>query len=307
MPKESTKNKSKPVAKNFQSFEYITLRRSQLHLADYNPRVMDKHSKKKLRESLKKFGLVEPVIANQRTGNRVVGGHQRLGVMDEINGFAAESHGHGWTGLDYDVPVALLDVSEADEKALNIALNNSTMQGNWDLGLLEEMLASGVDYAAAGFERHDLQLMLSDEALQGVFAEQVKAESESVSELAEMKEAGREARREKESGVKVDGGAGEKAGEKSGNESGGSSAAGEGGGVVEGSRLEEMKDQRGKYRERQADNNESEFYVAFVFDTSQQLTELLERMGLDPNMRYQSGAALVDLVDVVEEGKAANG
>ncbi len=77
--------------------------------------------------SVDRFGLVQPVVFNQRTG-RVVGGHQRLKVLRA-------------QGVK-DVPVAVVDLSDTDEKALNIALNNPHIAGEFtdDLqSLLEEL------------------------------------------------------------------------------------------------------------------------------------------------------------------------
>ena len=78
---------------------------SMLNPAAYNPRKNLKPGDaeyQKLARSLDKFGCVEPVVWNERTGN-VVGGHQRLKVL-----IAA-----GETELD----VSVVNLSDADEKA----------------------------------------------------------------------------------------------------------------------------------------------------------------------------------------------
>ena len=54
--------------------------------AEYNPRKDLKPGDaeyEKLKRSITEFGYVEPVIWNQTTG-RVVGGHQRLKVLQEM-------------------------------------------------------------------------------------------------------------------------------------------------------------------------------------------------------------------------------
>jgi hypothetical protein len=48
--------------------------------APYNPRTISSEALAGLRGSVERFGLVEPVVWNRRTG-RVVGGHQRLKVL----------------------------------------------------------------------------------------------------------------------------------------------------------------------------------------------------------------------------------
>ena len=58
---------------------------TELLPADYNPRKDLKPGDpeyEKLKRSIEQFGYVEPVIWNERTG-RVVGGHQRLKVLQD--------------------------------------------------------------------------------------------------------------------------------------------------------------------------------------------------------------------------------
>lgn len=99
---------------------------SDINPAKYNPRKITDKELAGLKESLKKFGFVEPLIVNTRT-NTLVGGHQRLK--------AAESLGHT------DVPVMEVDLSLSEEKALNVALNSSTISGKYDEEILKELLA----------------------------------------------------------------------------------------------------------------------------------------------------------------------
>lgn len=91
---------------------------NQLIPAAYNPRKdlqPGDPEYEKLRRSLEEFGLVEPLVYNRRTG-RLVGGHQRLKVLQE-------------TGVA-EVEVSVVDLDEDREPALNLALNK--LQGDWD-------------------------------------------------------------------------------------------------------------------------------------------------------------------------------
>lgn len=110
---------------------------SSLKPATYNPRTIDELAFAGLRESLKKFGLVDPILVNKTTGN-IVGGHQRLK--------AAEANG------ETEVPVIELELSPAEEKALNLTLNNPNISGRYtdtvnDL-MTELRLDLGDDYLA---------------------------------------------------------------------------------------------------------------------------------------------------------------
>ena len=89
---------------------------AELKPAPYNPRTISEAALRGLSASIKRFGLVEPIIVNKRSGN-VVGGHQRLKVL--------ESEGVKET------QVVIVDLDEAEEKALNVALNNQAIAGDF--------------------------------------------------------------------------------------------------------------------------------------------------------------------------------
>src|ERR687887_2355849 len=111
------------------SLEVRVMPIDQLHPAPYNPRKALKPTDpayRKLRASLAEFGLVEPLVWNELTG-RVVGGHARLRILREL--------GVG------EVPVSVVRLSEAREKALNVVLNNQEAQGRYDTAKLADLLA----------------------------------------------------------------------------------------------------------------------------------------------------------------------
>ena len=95
--------------------------------APYNPRIMDEKAKKRLKKNIAKHGLVAALTWNKRTGN-LVGGHQRLEQLDALE-----------KSKDYDLTVCVVDVDEREEAALNVQLNNPSMQGEWDLDKLANM------------------------------------------------------------------------------------------------------------------------------------------------------------------------
>ena len=96
-----------------------TKKLSDLKAAPYNPRTSNKKQEKNLKESLSKFGLVEPIIFNQRTGY-IVGGHFRVRELKKL----------GYKSVD----CVIVDLSEDDERELNVRLNANT--GAWDFDLL---------------------------------------------------------------------------------------------------------------------------------------------------------------------------
>lgn len=89
--------------------------------ADYNPRQLTEYQHKHLKESIEKFGLVDPIIVNKHKDrqNVVVGGHQRLKIAREL-GFK-------------EVPVVYVDLELEREKELNLRLNRNLGQFDYDM------------------------------------------------------------------------------------------------------------------------------------------------------------------------------
>lgn len=100
---------------------YERRRVDDLVTTDTNPRTISDRARRALTASIRRFGLVQPIVINARTGN-VVGGHQRLSVLRQ-DGVA-------------EVDVAVGNWSKAEERVLNVALNNPEAQGKFtaDIG-----------------------------------------------------------------------------------------------------------------------------------------------------------------------------
>jgi DNA modification methylase len=90
---------------------------SDLIPAPYNPRQSTAKQEKHLKESLEKFGLVEPIIFNKQTG-WIVGGHFRVRELIKL-------------GVK-EVECVIVDLNEDDEMELNIRLNANTGSWDWD-------------------------------------------------------------------------------------------------------------------------------------------------------------------------------
>lgn len=115
-----------------------------LNPAPYNPRKMSAKQVAELRESLVRFGLQEPLIVNKNAerANVVIGGHQRLRLAREL-GYAT-------------VPVVFVDLNEAQERELNLRLNQNL--GEWDWDALANMgdaaFLTAVGFSTAELQRH---------------------------------------------------------------------------------------------------------------------------------------------------------
>ena len=109
--------------------------------SSYNPRKWSDEAISGLKQSIKKFGLIDPIIANSAINrkNIVIGGHFRLEIAKQL-------------GLT-EVPVVYVNIPDIEkEKELNLRLNRNT--GDWNFELLKnfdiEMLMD------IGFDNNDL-------------------------------------------------------------------------------------------------------------------------------------------------------
>lgn len=144
----------------FQNYDTETIHRSQIKNAPYNPRIMDKAAQKRLRDNIRKHGLVSALTWNKRTGN-LVSGHQRLEQLDALE-----------KSDDYELTVCVVDVDEREEAILNVQLNNPSMQGDWDLDKLAQ-LSEDFDLSMTddlGFTQSDVDFMFDgDERFSQLF------------------------------------------------------------------------------------------------------------------------------------------
>ena len=109
--------------------------------AEYNPRRWDKEAENQLKESITRYGIVDPLLVNsaEERKNIVIGGHFRLSVIKDM-GFE-------------EVPVVYINIPDIEkEKELNIRLNKNTGEFDWDLlAKFDESFLSDV-----GFSSEDL-------------------------------------------------------------------------------------------------------------------------------------------------------
>jgi len=111
--------------------------------APYNPHTISAEMLDSLGASIARFGLVEPIVWNRRSGN-VVGGHQRLKIL------AAQ-------GVE-ETDVVVVDLAPDEERTLNLALNKIT--GDWDIpklsAVLEELQLADADLDLTGFGQDEI-------------------------------------------------------------------------------------------------------------------------------------------------------
>lgn len=164
----------------FQKFETEIINRSEIKGAEYNPRVISEDAKKRLRKMIAKHGLVQPVVWNRRTGN-LVAGHQRLDALDVLEGTQ-----------DYALEVAIVDVSEREERVLNVQLNNPSMQGEWDLDKLTQLSDdANISPDEFGFSDGDIAVLFGDDRLSEILVDTQEV-TDAKEKIREIKDARKE-------------------------------------------------------------------------------------------------------------------
>jgi len=147
MGKDKAKKKAGAATK-FQRFETAEIARGDVKNAPYNPRRISDEARARLKKKIEEVGLVNVLVWNKRSGN-LVSGHQRLSILDELEG-----------GTDYRLTVSVVDVDERTEKELNVFLNNAGSQGEWDsraLARLAEEFAGELE--GLGFSDGELDFL----------------------------------------------------------------------------------------------------------------------------------------------------
>ena len=125
------------------------VRIDELKFSDYNPREISIHDFESLKRSIRRYGLVEPIVANHHLGreNVIVGGHQRVRAAKAL-GIA-------------EVPVIYVDLPVSEEQLLNLALNR--IKGDWQEEQLVQLIGqieSGQDLGLTGFTDQELDKLL---------------------------------------------------------------------------------------------------------------------------------------------------
>jgi len=124
-----------------QNIKIVEVPIGELRASEYNPRKHSKEQIEQLKESIKRFGLVDPIISNSfsERKNIIIGGHFRFEVAKQIGMLS--------------VPVVYVSIADIDkEKELNIRLNKNT--GEFDLDLLAEFDEAFL--SDIGFDSEDL-------------------------------------------------------------------------------------------------------------------------------------------------------
>lgn len=176
-----------PKKLDLQRGEIVALHRSQIVDDDINPRTITDDNMRRLKESIRKNGLVGHLVYNKATGH-IVGGHQRLAALDSI-----------MRTKDYTLDVLQVDMPLKDEVRLNVALNQQDAQGEFDFFKISELATDfGLDLADDfGFSAEMIEINFPEFGQSDIpSAEDTQGSPRMASEsdIAKMKEQKHEAR-----------------------------------------------------------------------------------------------------------------
>lgn len=120
--------------------------------AAYNPRKRLEPGEKEyeaLKGSIERWGLVDPLVVNVRTGN-LISGHQRYYILTNLG--------------ETETETVVVDLDERQEKLLNVAMNK--VEGQWDYGKLETLLSEFEtdEILFTGFSEGEIATMFGKEA-----------------------------------------------------------------------------------------------------------------------------------------------
>jgi len=146
------------------------VRLSELQRWPQNPR--GHNDQASLGESFDRFGFIDPVIIDERTG-RIVAGHGRLEKLQEMKRAGAQPPGRiGTTKGDWLVPVirGVSFKTEKDAEAYLLACNRIGDNSGWDDSLLAPMLAQHQqDIVGLGWDQSEIdELVAAAEAATAV-------------------------------------------------------------------------------------------------------------------------------------------
>lgn len=141
--------------------------------AEYNPRIMNEEDLEKLKNSIKEFGMVEPIVVNKDL--TVIGGHQRIKAVKLLG--------------KKEIPCILVDLDKRKEKLLNLALNR--IVGGWDESKLVKLVREIQDYPdvkLSGLSDAELEMLSVQYDL--IFGDDVKdlSNEEEVKKLFSLKQ-----------------------------------------------------------------------------------------------------------------------
>tara|TARA_R100001594_G_scaffold59032_1_gene93017 strand:+ start:101 stop:1183 length:1083 start_codon:yes stop_codon:yes gene_type:complete len=143
-----------------------------LIFAEYNPRQLTKEQHQHLKDSIERFGLVDPIIVNKNKDRKdvIVGGHQRVRVAKKL-------------GIK-EVPTVEVNLDYDKERELNVRLNKNV--GEFDYDILADLFDLD-ELIGWGFTEDELVGFSADDEVEGnIDDDEIPEVEEAVTKLGDL-------------------------------------------------------------------------------------------------------------------------
>lgn len=205
-------------------------------------------------------------MVNRRSGN-LVSGHQRLACLDVLEGSG-----------DYYLDVAVVELTDKQEREQNIFFNNPGAQGAWDVQALGELLHAGLEIEATGFDRMDLEVLFDETQYASLFAPE-KAPEAVQKAVAEVVDVVAQRQAEKATAAEAD-------------QAPQDVASAPDQAAKDAERIAAMKARREKFKSDYNAELDTEFYLVVVCGKREETERILRALGRPPEDRYVDGRML---------------
>jgi len=311
----ATETPKAPRSRDFQSAKIAVIKRSALTPHEKNPRTIESSSLSRLKKFIQKTGVIGTIEVNRRLAENgfpksqddryvIVGGHQRVKAMDSLAGFPDRE------GSDYELHIAIIEVSPSREVEIVTGLNAPGMQGSWDADMLAELLSTpGVQPLDAGFDRVELGFLfdagqlaeLLGEKPDPAFAAQAAAEAPVISALEDIAAIGKPLQPRGNS-VSEPGDDDTEPGDGDGDddqEAADPDSAGPTDPAAPHDYTDELRARKHDFKDERADQRDSLFMFTLVANSSKILRQFQQRIGVEP------GTDMIDLESFCEKAGIA--
>ncbi|MBR4533894.1 MAG: DNA methylase [Bacteroidaceae bacterium] len=244
--------------------EVVTVNRSAVHFATYNPREISEEERRNIKRGIKRYGLLGGIVLNKQTGLTIVQGHQRISVMDELEKYNPQTKEN-----DYAIRAELIDVDLKTEMTINVLLNNPNAQGKWNRDKLAELVPQ-IEYKDAGLTDADLSLMGLDYLFKTEDEENLaNSLGDLMAEVYEENEA-EKVQRQAERAAKV-------------------------------AHMKDVKEQVRQNAQKSAGDMDA--YVMLSFDNIDNKNQFLQRFGYDADSKFINGEDFDSRCEVIDTGE----
>ena len=283
------------LSKFFQNIEVVEMQRSKIHFHPRNPRVIDAEGKKALKRSMKNFGVLGGIIVNKRNDYVIIGGNQKVALMDEQQKYDPEN-----PETDYILRVEVVDMDDKTELEALTALNNPSIGGKYDWQKLAEIIPD-MDYKNAGLTEEDLSMIGVDYLFQTEEENKIGADLDNLmAQVNEEHQRSLEQQREQREAIKQaqkDANAIQDA-QIAQNAQNAEPMSPE---AERQAKIDHMKDVKTQVKTQAIENAmNQEAYVMLSFDDFANKREFMDRMGYPADLKFIKGEEFSQRVEVIE-------